>query len=754
MADINELLKYINPAELDYSEWVAVGMALKHEGMTAFDWDRWSQADHRYKPGECYRKWGSFNEDTSAPVTGGTIFELARRGGYVPPDTVEDVALDWDSVISRESKDDLQIIQSGWIEDQEIKEPGAEWDPAQDLTTYLQTLFQSTENVGYVTEVYQGEDRLAPKKGCWDRTAGQLLEELRRTKDIGAVFGDWNKTAGAWIRFNPLDGNGIKNENVTDYRFALVESDSIPIAKQHALIRELELPVAALVYSGGKSLHAIVRINAGDYTEYRKRVEYLYKVCDKNGLKVDTQNKNPSRLSRMPGVTRNGRKQFLLATNIGKADWQEWQEWIEEANDDLPDLEPLADAMSDLPPLADPLIDGVLRSGHKLLMAGPSKAGKSFAMIELAIAVARGGEWLGFKCKKGRVMYVNLELDRASCLHRFDDICKLMGIPPTLQGIDVWNLRGMTLPLKKLAPKLVRRGKKHSYDLVIIDPLYKIMEGDENSAGDMGAMWNWLDWIGGQLSCAIAVVHHHSKGAQGGKKSMDRASGSGVFARDPDALLDLSELEPDEKQRKTIEDKAQADGIKKALDEFLPGWRERVPEESQDDPVALSMEMSTLSAVQRSKAEAWQAEALDKASRQTAWRIEATLREFPPFEPIDCWFDYPVHRLDKTGELKSIQVDDGMPKKHDGKSWRQKLAESQHEKAQEGTDALLETLQELAPDGEPVHYSELAEAMGKSEDSMRKFLARRKSDLKKAGYKYEDGHVSAKVSADAGTADK
>ncbi len=59
------------------------------------------------------------------------------------------------------------------------------------------------------------------------------------------------------------------------------------------MIRELELPVAALVSSGGKSLHAIVRIEAGSFEEYRSRVDYLYAVCEKNGLKVDRQNRNP-----------------------------------------------------------------------------------------------------------------------------------------------------------------------------------------------------------------------------------------------------------------------------------------------------------------------------------------------------------------------------------------------------------------------------------------------------------------------------
>ena len=95
------------------------------------------------------------------------------------------------------------------------------------------------------------------------------------------------------------------DDNVTDYRYALVESDSTDLAKQNAIIRELELPVACLVYSGGKSVHAIVRVEAKDYNEYRTRVDYLYSICKKNGLAVDSQNKNPSRLSRMPGVIRS-----------------------------------------------------------------------------------------------------------------------------------------------------------------------------------------------------------------------------------------------------------------------------------------------------------------------------------------------------------------------------------------------------------------------------------------------------------------
>ena len=39
----------------------------------------------------------------------------------------------------------------------------------------------------------------------------------------------------------------------------------------------------------------------------------LYDFLEKNGVPIDKQNRNPSRLSRMPGVTRNGNRQYLVA---------------------------------------------------------------------------------------------------------------------------------------------------------------------------------------------------------------------------------------------------------------------------------------------------------------------------------------------------------------------------------------------------------------------------------------------------------
>ncbi len=750
--DLRELLSYINPADLNYQEWVNVGMALKQEGLTAADWDSWSRADSRYKSGECFRKWGSF-QGNAAPVTGGTIVEYAKRGGFVPAgyEPGPGRALDWDSTIE---KDDLQVVDSGWLEEREVIEPSdVEWKPVQELISYLETLFQGTENVGYVVDVYENEDRLSPKRGNWDRTAGRLIEELRKCGgDIGAVIGDVNPKAGAWIRFNPLDGNGVKNDNVTDYRFALVESDTVSLGKQNAIMRELELPIAAMVYSGKKSIHAIVRIDAPDYAEYRRRVEYLYKVCEKNGLKVDTQNKNPSRLSRMPGVVRNGHKQFLMATNIGKATWDEWREWIEGINDDLPDPEDLSDIWDDIPPLADCLIENVLRKGHKMLLAGPSKAGKSFALIELAIAIAEGRKWLGFQCARGRVLYVNLELDRASCLHRFRDVYEALGFRPTsLQNIDIWNLRGKAVPMDKLAPKLIRRAEKKGYIAVIIDPIYKVITGDENSADQMANFCNQFDKICTQLQAAVIYCHHHSKGAQGGKKSMDRASGSGVFARDPDALLDLAQLDLTAELQRAEDNKARIRGIERALTEFSPGWEKDIGQDDRLSPTQME-EFATgrLTFDESSKMTEYMSAEVELCRQRTAWRIEGTLREFPAFRPLNLWFEYPVHHSDNVGVLQDIKVDDGT--QHVREAWAKKQKESGEKTAAEYLAALEDLLKE---DVEEIDYKELAEYLGKSPDTVKKdltgakakngkFNPRHSQALKDAGYLWKRGKICKK----------
>ncbi|MCB5280253.1 MAG: AAA family ATPase, partial [Candidatus Cloacimonetes bacterium] len=541
---------------------------------------------------------------SSNPIAGGTIIKMAKDAGWVPYVHENGGLMAWDDIIEYDG-------------DGMIYDPTVSMSPTEQLIKYLEILFKSDEYVAYVTtDVWQNADgKWMPGRGQYDRTAKELIHLLKKhPDDIGAVIGDWKDESGAWIRFNPVDGSGVKNDNITRFTYALVESDNIPIPEQDAIYRKFELPIACLVHSGSRSLHAIVRVDASDAEEYRKRVEYLYGFLDKNGLKVDTANRNPSRLSRLPGVTRNGIIQTLVDTNIGRRNYSEWLDFAEGIVDEMPRLDSLDEELSHLPPLAPELIEGVVRVGHKMLISGSSKAGKSFLLMQLAIALSEGGKWLGFQCKKSKVLYVNLEIDRASCLHRFDKIYKALKLAPKHSGnIKVWNLRGRAMPLDKLVPKLIRKVANQGFDAIIIDPIYKVITGDENNASEMGAFSNQFDKICNETGCAAIYCHHHSKGSQGYKRAMDRASGSGVFARDPDAQLDMIQLE--------------------TTDEFMAQYAD----------------------IQTS----------------TAWRLESSLREFGNFKPVNFWFEYPIHKLDDKGILTKHYAE-GDPKANLEKSGKRK----------------------------------------------------------------------------------
>ena len=697
--DIKEALDFVSPSALTYEEWLMVGMGLKEAGLPVAVWEQWSARDGgRYHKGECIKKWESFH-GSSKPVTQSSIFQLAYEHGWSGP---AGHALDWGDELTVGPQQPA-LVDPRWVEEQELHLPDT-WEPAQQLKRYLQALFEPDEYVAYVTESFMAADRRRPAKGCWDRTAGQLIEELDACGgDVGKVMGDCDPKIGAWICFNPVDGTGRKDANVTSYRYALVECDNMEPGKQLAAIHQMELPCAALVYSGGKSIHAIVRVNAPDYAEYRKRVDYLYATCQKNGLTLDQQNRNPSRLSRMPGILRAGQKQALLETNVGKSCWEDWCDWVEACTDDLPDTECLADDWDDLPPLADALISGVLRQGHKMLLAGPSKAGKSFALIELCIAIAEGKTWLGrFSCAQGRVLYINLELDRPSCLHRFKDVYTAMGLAPdNLRNIDIWNLRGASVPMDKLAPKLIRRAGKKGYTAVILDPIYKVITGDENSADQMAKFCNQFDVVCRALDCAVIYCHHHSKGAQGGKRSMDRASGSGVFARDPDAMLDMTELTITDAIREQLHNKAACRVIKAML-----GKRGHADAYGPDDALSksrmLTIAKEKLGLADLRAIDAEVAAAQKKADSMTAWRIEGTLREFASFAPVNLWFDYPVHKLD-SGLLEDLQPDSDfrtLGAKGASRRWGDKAKQSKDRKAELDT-----AFEACMMDGEVTVYS-------------------------------------------------
>lgn len=231
---------------------------------------------------------------------------------------------------------------------------------------------------------------------------------------------------------------------------------------------------------------------------------------------------------------------------ISADQWLEEAERMEPASEpgtasSWPCIESIIARPADLPPLPPVLVEGVLRQGGKMILTGASKAGKSFSLIELAAALATGGKWLGMQCQPCRVLYLNLELRREMFLSRVAHVIEESSIDPEQveDNFKVWNLRGTVANMDDLIEHLGQA----AFDVLIVDPIYKLQQGDENSAGDIGALCRGLDSICERFGCTVVYAHHHSKGDKTTSSVIDRGSGSGVFARDADAILDLSELD-------------------------------------------------------------------------------------------------------------------------------------------------------------------------------------------------------------------
>lgn len=583
-----EMLNHI-PPDCSYDEWIKVGMALKHEGADVSVWDSWSRGGSKYKSGECERKWNSFRRND---VTGGTLFHIALNYGYAPEkdETIYD--------IHNLLLDEI-IVDPSFVPPQKVPPVPDKYNAKGEMLEYFRTLFQPDDFVGYCVNFFQDEKKdWKPSQTQYRRTAGDIIEKLEHGT-IEKALGTLNPHAGAYVRFNPLDGKGENNANVTRWKYCLIESDTDSIEKQYSLFKEMNLPIVFLISSGGKSLHAITRVDADNPQQYKQRVRELYEFCEKNGLKPDTQDKNESRFSRLPGVRRGDKWQYIVERNIGAKSYNDWIEWRESQADDLPGDITLAEVWDNLPPLKPELIPGILRVGHKMLLAGPSKAGKSFLLINLAVSIAEGTDWLGLPCKQGKVCYVNLELDSASCLRRFEEIYHRRDLEPShLNNITIWNLRGHATTMDRLAPILIHRFKSKDYAAVIIDPIYKVITGDENNATEMAQFCSYFDQVATEMDVSVIYCHHHSKGASGKySNSADRSSGSGVFARDPDAILDLRELK--------------VDGL----------------------------------------TDKYRAEHKNASKVLTGWEMNGTLREFEPMQPKRIWFDYPIHVPDDENFL-------------------------------------------------------------------------------------------------------
>jgi hypothetical protein len=163
---------------------------------------------------------------------------------------------------------------------------------------------------------------------------GEKFSKDLRTRDQWISLLEHTKTTYPFFIINPLSGSMHMDSSgrmsnrcdtaVKKFKYALVEFDgddndpTFSLDNQLAFFSKIDLPIVALTYSGNKSIHGIVSLGESirSFDDWQREVKdnLFGKILRPIG--ADFSNSNPSRMSRLPGHTRdNGKLQELLYLN-------------------------------------------------------------------------------------------------------------------------------------------------------------------------------------------------------------------------------------------------------------------------------------------------------------------------------------------------------------------------------------------------------------------------------------------------------
>jgi hypothetical protein len=196
-------------------------------------------------------------------------------------------------------------------------------------------------------------------------------------------------------------------------------------------------------------------------------------------LGCDPKNKDLARVSRCPGAMRivDGAKvkQALVATNVGPGRWP-----VVGGLPKLLDVKSLRQTVMYGDGLPD-LITGLLSVRSKMMIAGPSKARKSWTLLDLAVSISSGAPWLGLPCAQGKVIFIDGELHKEQILDRLMTVSESRLLPEDVwsDNLMIWPMRGQMREVSELMHALMDTLLEQRPMAIILDPIYKLL-GDRS----------------------------------------------------------------------------------------------------------------------------------------------------------------------------------------------------------------------------------------------------------------------------------
>lgn len=391
----------------------------------------------------------------------------------------------------------------------------------------IDALFRDGEGIRIAQARLEDDGHEVPNGGGVCLSKEEWLKKLEKHNgNPNGIFSSSDKT-GIYIAINPYKVGCTKDADVTEFRHALVEFDEqLSQGEQLNLYQQMGLPCAAIIDSGGKSVHAWVKIDARDVAEYNERVEILYAHFHAAGLKLDIKNKNPGRFSRLPNCIRFDRRQELLALNVGKESWSEWlSEASEEAIGECDTFESLNDLETDNDPSCvigftpEGKTTRYLCRGKAAFILAPSGLGKSTLAIDLAIAWALGKPAYGISPgKPRRSLIIQAENDRYDLAEMVQGIKRAHELdrfdPERWQQVTE-NVKFKTetrITGQAFVDRLRKLIEREKADIVWVDPMLSFMGIDVSRQQDVSHFLRaMLNPVLEDTGAVMFGIHHTGK---------------------------------------------------------------------------------------------------------------------------------------------------------------------------------------------------------------------------------------------------
>ena len=198
-------------------------------------------------------------------------------------------------------------------------------------------------------------------------------------------------------------------------------------------------------------------------------------------------------------------------------------------------LESISEIRNSISKPIDSIINGgILINKGMLLIAGQQKRGKSILAANLALAISQGKSFAGFEIPTSkRTTLLSAEGGADENGKRINLMCKKFGEDFDESTIKICRDTRILFNKDDQLKSLLEILKETSPNVVIIDPLSKFHQYDENSSQEMSELMRRIRYMMDELNCATIITHHLGKDESRG------ARGSSVLSGEYDSYMRL-----------------------------------------------------------------------------------------------------------------------------------------------------------------------------------------------------------------------